>query len=144
MQPFPHRYIVETTAQNQGDVEVRSDSVPDLAIAAPAEFDGPGDRWSPETLLVAAVGSCFVTTFRSIARVSGFPWTSIECQVEGTLDRTAGGIGFTDFVIQVDLTLSEDTTEETAQRLLEKTKKVCLITNSLRAETRLEVCAVAA
>jgi peroxiredoxin-like protein len=140
MQQFPHRYAVEAAARNYGDVRVSGDSVPDFAT----EFDGPGDRWSPETLLVAAVGSCFITTFRSIARASRFEWTSMSCQVDGTLDKTEGGIEFTDFIIHVELTLPDEETRERAHRLLEKAKEICLITNSLRGETRLEVCAVAA
>jgi hypothetical protein len=34
-----------------------SSGVADLAADAPAEFDGPGDAWSPEQLLLAAVES---------------------------------------------------------------------------------------
>jgi uncharacterized OsmC-like protein len=30
-------------------------------------FDGPGDAWSPENLLLAAVQSCFLFTFQAVA-----------------------------------------------------------------------------
>jgi organic hydroperoxide reductase OsmC/OhrA len=53
-----------------GDVTVCSARLPDLAIAPPAEFEGPGDRWSPETLLCASVANCFILTFRAYARAS--------------------------------------------------------------------------
>jgi hypothetical protein len=38
------------------------------SCAAPAEFGGPGDQWSPESLLAGAIASCFALTFRFVAR----------------------------------------------------------------------------
>src|SRR6185437_15854167 len=59
MQPFPHRYEVSARASAEGDVTLESYQLPALKSASPAEFGGPGDRWSPETLLVGAVADCF-------------------------------------------------------------------------------------
>ena len=87
MQAFPHHYTVEASGSGTGDVELKADGLPTLRSVSPIQFDGPGDRWSPETLLVAAVGDCLILTFRAVARASGFAWTSLECDVTGTLDR---------------------------------------------------------
>ena len=87
MQELPHRYNVGAAAGPEGPVELSSPGVPDLASAPPAEFGGPGDKWSPETLLVAAVADCFILTFKAIARASRFDWSNLSCQVEGVLDR---------------------------------------------------------
>jgi organic hydroperoxide reductase OsmC/OhrA len=144
MQQLPHRYSVHVTGPDAGNLRVSSSSLPDLVVAAPVEFDGPGDRWSPETLLVAAVGSCLILTFRSIAQASRFDWTSLDCQVEATLDKAEDGRRFTTFAIQADITVPEEGMEERAQKLLEKAEDLCLITNSLRGETRLEVRVVTA
>jgi organic hydroperoxide reductase OsmC/OhrA len=65
MKSFPHIYNVTASAMPDGDVELTADRLPFLLSAPPAEFGGPGDRWSPETLLAAAVGDCFVLTFRA-------------------------------------------------------------------------------
>ena len=56
-------------------------------------------------------------------------------------DREADRRGerFTTFAILADITVPEEGMEERAQRLLEKAENLCLITNSLRGETRLEV-----
>ena len=78
MEPFPHRYRVKGRGQVTGDVELSADGLTTLRSASPAEFDGPGGRWSPETLLVGAVADCFILTFRaslwvqSQARIIGF------------------------------------------------------------------------
>jgi organic hydroperoxide reductase OsmC/OhrA len=71
MQPFPHQYVVAAHGSALGEVELHADQLSPIRSASPAEFDGPGDRWSPETLLVAAVGDCLILTFRAVARASG-------------------------------------------------------------------------
>jgi organic hydroperoxide reductase OsmC/OhrA len=38
----------------------------------------PGNAWSPETSLVAAVADCFILTFRGVAQAAKFPWESLE------------------------------------------------------------------
>ena len=62
MQAFPHHYAVVATADMHSDVALEGKGLPPIASAPPTEFGGPGDRWSPETLLVAAVADCFVLT----------------------------------------------------------------------------------
>src|SRR5262249_51243713 len=50
MEPHPHRYRVHARAGSEGSVFVESDSLPTLRTAAPVQYGGPGDQWSPETL----------------------------------------------------------------------------------------------
>ena len=87
MQDLPHHYRVIAAGAVEGDVELTAERLPSLRSASPAEFGGPGDRWSPETLVVAAVADCFVFTFRAIAKFSKLAWISLTCDVTGTLDR---------------------------------------------------------
>ena len=70
MRELQHHYSVQASAGVDTDVVLTAAGIPDLATASPAEFGGPGDRWSPETLLVGAVANCFVLTFRAVARAS--------------------------------------------------------------------------
>ncbi len=137
MQEYPHHYVVTANAGSEGDVTLSSPGLDLIASAPPAEFDGPGDRWSPETLLVAAVADCFILTFRGIAMASKLAWISLECDVVGTLARTDGTTRFTQFEIDATLIVPEDTNEARAHRLLEKAEAGCLITNSLSGPTRL-------
>jgi len=104
----------------------------------PAEFGGPGDRWSPETLLVAAVADCFILTFRAIARASKFSWLSIRCDVVGTLDRVEKITQFTGFHVRAVLRVPAGTNDEQARRILTRAEQSCLITNSLKAASHLE------
>jgi len=137
MQDFPHRYSAAALANAEGEINLESERLPSLSSAAPAEFGGPGDRWSPETLLVAAAADCFVLTFRAIARASKLPWVSIRCEVEGTLDRVERVTQFTEIRVRASLRVPPDADEQRAQRLLDRAEESCLITNSLKAKSHL-------
>jgi organic hydroperoxide reductase OsmC/OhrA len=137
MQQLPHHYSVSASARAEGEVKLVSGDL-ELATAAPAEFGGPGDRWSPETLCVGAVADCFVLTFRAIARAAHFPWAALSCDVEGTLDRMERVTRFTEFLVRASLEIAPGTDEQQGLRLLERTEQACLITNSLKGTSRLE------
>jgi peroxiredoxin-like protein len=139
MQEFPHHYKIEAAARPEGDVSLSGDKLDAILSAPPVQFGGPGDRWSPESLLVASVADCFVLSFRAIARASKFSWESLQCEVEGTLERTGGSTKFTKFMVHATLHVPEDTNVERAHRLLVKAEESCLITNSLCAETHLDI-----
>ncbi len=140
MHPFPHHYVVESTAAPQGDdLILESEGLSPLTTATPAEFDGPGHRWSPETLLVASVLDCYLLTFRGIAKASSLPWVSVSAQVTGTLERPDRVTQFTRFDIRVRLTLDADVSEERARRILTRAEETCLITRSLSGEAHLDI-----
>ena len=138
MHPYPHHYTVQSRAEATGDVEIGAEGLPVLHTAPPVEFDGPGDRWSPETLLCAAVADCFALSFRAVARASRLDWSHLDCRVEGVLDRVEGKTRFTSIVVHATLRVPTGTDQDRATRLLEKAEHVCLITNSLVAERRLD------
>lgn len=138
MQNLPHHYRVAATAGPDGGVALSSSGLPDLESAPPAEYGGPGDKWSPETLLVAAVADCFVLTFRAIAKASKFEWAALACNVEGVLDREGKVTRFVDIRIKAVLDAPAGTDDSTAERLLEKAEETCLITQSLKAKPALE------
>ena len=97
MEPLPHRYTVTTVVGAEPEIIVETKGVSPLRTALPAEFGGTGDRWSPETLLVAAVGDCYAMTFRGLARRSKLEWTSLRLVVVGTLDRVDQITRFVEF-----------------------------------------------
>ncbi len=139
MQGLPHRYAVTAATTTEGYVDITSTGLERIESAPPAEFGGPGDRWSPETLLVAAVADCFLLTFKAIARASKLPWVSLSCDVDGVLDRVDKKTQFTEFSLRVVLDAPRGTDEQKARRLLEKAEHACLITNPLNAGTHLDM-----
>jgi organic hydroperoxide reductase OsmC/OhrA len=143
MHPYPHHYVVRASAAPEGDVPIDADRLPTLHTAPPVEFDGPGDRWSPEALLCASVADCFLLSFRSVARASKLDWQGLECSVEGKLDRVEGKSRFTHMLVKATLRVPAGTDEARAVKLMEKAEQVCLVSNSLLAERHLEPTVVA-
>ena len=137
MQDYPHHYLVSADAPAEGIINVSSPGLETLPSLAPAEFGGPGDFWSPETFLVAAVADCFILTFRAVARGARFEWNSVKCEVDGILDRVDRVTRFTRFDMCVILHIPAGSDRHKAERLVEKSEHVCLVTNSMTAEIQL-------
>jgi organic hydroperoxide reductase OsmC/OhrA len=134
MQDYPHLYAVSADGGAEGEILVSSAGLEDIPTTAPPQFGGPEGSWSPETLLVASVANCFILTFRAIARGSRFEWSALQCSVRGTLDRVDNVTSFTRFEIDARLTIPAASNRDRAERLLEKSEAVCLVTNSLTGE----------
>ena len=117
MQGLPHTYTATATATVDSHVTTGFEEQPQLAVAPPANFGGPGDVHSPEDLVAAAVASC----------------------TEGTLDKVDRAVQFTAFTTRGKLVISAGASREKAQRLLEKAEETCFVTSSLKADTRLEI-----
>ena len=139
MAQFPHQYSIRSTAQTEGPVILERAGLPNLESMPPAEFGGPGNLWSPEDLLVGAVGDCFILSFRAIAAASKFAWKSLRCDVSGKLDRVERKVCFTEFQVTAHLVIPEDTDADRGKHLLEKAEQTCFITNSLSAKVHLVV-----
>ncbi len=138
MKPLPHLYKTHLTGGKAGYATIGSDGVPDLRTAPPADFDGPGDAWSPEQFLMAAVETCFLFTFRAVAQASKLEFTDLEVKGEGTVDRKDGATRFTQIVLRPRLTVPTGTDIEKARRIVEKSEKACLISASLSTPVHLD------
>ena len=138
MKPLPHIYTAQISGGPDGYATVAAAGLPGLRVAAPADFDGPGDAWSPEHLLMAAVESCFLLTLRAVARASKLDFDSLDLTGEGTLDRKDGATRFTEIVLRPRLKLPAGADRDKAIRILEKSEKACLISASLSTPVRLE------
>ncbi len=137
MQDFPHHYKVSAQSGREGVVRVSSPQLPSLETMPPPEFGGDPGYWSPETLLAAAVADCFILSFRAVARASGLEWETLDCDVNGKLERIDRATRFTHFDVRARLSITDPDARDKALRALEKSEKVCLITQSLNAETTL-------
>jgi organic hydroperoxide reductase OsmC/OhrA len=139
MHPYPHLYAASAAGAPGGVVAVASPTLPDIETAPPPEFDGPGGLWSPETLLCAAVANCYILTFRAVSRAGRLEWRTLECRVEGTLERVDNQAQFTRFATSAKLTVPAGTDAARARELLERAEAVCLVSNSLRGARTLAV-----
>lgn len=138
MKALPHRYATRIAGGPDGHATLSSAGVPDLPTAPPLEFDGPGDAWSPEQLLLAAVEACFLLTFRAVAQASRLQFASMEVEAEGIVDRVGGVTRFTEIVLRPRVALPAGTDWVRVQRALEKAERACLVSASLTTPIRLE------
>ena len=138
MKQLPHEYNVQLAGGASGYAELSTPGVPALRTASPPQFDGPGDAWSPEHLLLASVQTCFLFTLRAVAHLSKVEFTSLELDATGTVNRQDGTTRFTEIVLRPRLTVPSGTDRERALRVLEKSEKACLVSASLSTPIRLE------
>lgn len=138
MKDLPHTYTVKVEGKAKGNLTVSGGNLPDLTIAPPIQFGGPGDQWSPENLLMASVANCLVLSFRAIARASKLEWNSIECESDGELSKVENIVQFTGIVTRVKLSIPSSASVGKAEKLLNKAEATCLISNSLVCKSRIE------
>lgn len=139
MQAFPHHYRARAAAGIEGSVQVSSQAPESIQTWSPPEFGGPSGHWSPETLLLGAVADCFVLSFRAVARASRLGWQNLDVEVDGVLDRVEGITRFTRFRLRPRLRTDAGVSESQARAVLEKSKRLCLVTNSLAAPCELDL-----
>lgn len=144
MMQFPHSYEVVASADSESSVATTKEGLPALSVMPPREFDGPGDQWSPEDLLMASLSSCLVLSFKAIAKASRFEWQSIKANASGSLDKVDRTVKFTKATITVDLTVKSNDDIEKGHALLQKAEATCFVSNSLNVEIHLEPSVVCA
>jgi len=138
MKALPHLYNVTASSSASGPLNVSSKGLTNIEVAPPADFGGPGDLWSPETIFMSALSSCYLLSFKAVSRASKLDWISIKCESIGTLDRIDGNNLFTEVVNHVALEINADISQEKALKLLEKAEHICLISNSVNAKMSLK------
>jgi organic hydroperoxide reductase OsmC/OhrA len=138
MKPLPHDYDVDLIGGPQGYATISAAGLPDLTTAPPREYDGPGDAWSPEHLLLASVSSCFLFTFRAVARTLRAEFRDVGAQTSGIVSRVGGVTRFTDVVIRATVTAAAGASVELLQRAIDKTTAHCLVSSSLATPVRVE------
>ena len=128
-----HEYRVNAFGAGGRNGVVHAEGVlPCISFSAPPEFLGEPGRWTPEHFLVAAVASCFVSTFSGIAEKSRLEFASFNLDTEGMLDNEDGFWRFTEIKLRPVVTVLKEEDRGRAICLLEKAEKSCLIARSLQ------------
>jgi peroxiredoxin-like protein len=118
---------------------VSGENVPQsVEFSSPPEFGGEAEMWTPEHFFLAAISSCFISTFRAIAEFSKFDVVALDVPVEGVLNKEEGGFRFTDVKVRPVLTIATDEDRERGMKLLHKAERVCLISRSINSKISLE------
>ena len=134
-----HQYNVNLSWKTERLGEVSSPELQStIEVATPPQFPkGIEGIWSPEHFFTAAVNSCFMTTFLAIAENSRLEFKTFNCNAIGHLDQVEGKYMMTEIDLYPNLVISKEEDKEKALRILEKSEKACLISNSILSKVNL-------
>ena len=110
-----------------------------IEVATPPEFPGGMPNiWSPEHLFTAAVSSCLMTTFLAIAEFSKLQFVSFKCSSKGILEKVDGKFVISEVLLFPEVVITDETKRGRTERILEKSEKACLISNSITSKITME------
>ncbi|WP_458627010.1 OsmC family protein [Winogradskyella sp. PC D3.3] len=110
-----------------------------IEVATPPEFPGGMPNiWSPEHLFTAAVSSCLMTTFLAIAEYSKLEFVSFTCGSKGILEKVDGKFAISEVLLFPEVVITDASKRERTERILEKSEKACLISNSVTSKITME------
>lgn len=137
MEPFEYDVNLRWMAGRKG--EISSPALQDkIEIATPPEFPGGiPNVWSPEHLFTASVLSCYMTTFMAIAENSKLNFKEFNCSAKGYLEKVDGKFMISRIELIPDLKILIEEDRAKAEKILEKSEKACLISNSITSKVDL-------
>ena len=136
----PHYYNVDVNwnTERKGIMcspELNRDAGTCIEVATPPEFPkGIPGIWSPEHLFTAAVSSCLMTTFLSIAENSKLTFRSFACKSKGKLEQVDGKFLMSEVILEPTVTIADEKDRERAVKVLQKAEAACLISNSVKSK----------
>ena len=120
--------------------ELNQEGMNCIEVATPPEFPkGMPGIWSPEHLFTAAVSSCLMTTFLSIAENSKLTFVDFSCKSKGKLEQVEGKFLMTEVILEPTVTIADEKDRERAERVLQKSEAACLISNSIKSKVTMIV-----
>lgn len=134
MESHTYNVAVEWTSDRKGRM-----SSPELnnviEVATPPQFPkGVEGVWSPEHLFTAAVASCLMTTFLSVAENSKLDFVSFKVESKGILEQVEGKFLMTRVELYPIVVIQEEKDRARVERILQKSEAACLISNSVKAK----------
>ena len=112
---------------------------PEIEVATPAEFGGPGGSWTPEHLFAGAATSCWLSTFLAYAERSRLEIAAVEATGEAIVERGDDGkVSIPRIVLRPVVTLRREVDREKARKMIQKAEETCLIARAMRAVVELE------
>ncbi len=107
----------------------------EMQVATPPQFPKGIDKvWSPEHLFTAAINSCLMTTFLSIAESSKLEFTKFSSKASGKLEMVDGKYIMSEVTLTPSITISNEADHDKAMRILNKSEAACLISNSVKSK----------
>ena len=111
-----------------------------INIATPPEFPkGEANVWTPEHYFVAAVNGCLMTTFLAVAENFKLNFVNFESDAEGKLEMIDRKFLMSEIILKPIITIYNEADVELAKKVIEKSEKACLISNSINSKIKMEI-----
>jgi peroxiredoxin-like protein len=137
MNEFRYSVTAQWTGRRSGELTTHATEDP-IQFSAPPEFKGEPGKWTPEHLLLSAMSSCFVATFRAIAEASKFEYEALEVDALGVLHKWPDGYRFVSITLRPRLALKDQFDGERAKKLLEKAEQNCIVSKAVSCLVKME------
>lgn len=137
MEPHNYHVVVNWNQDRKGVMcspELNQNGSNCIEVATPPEFPkGIPGIWSPEHLFTASVSSCLMTSFLAIAENFKLEFVDFSCPAKGTLEQIDGKLLMTTITLEPRVVVKDDKNRALAEKVLQKSEKVCLISNSIKS-----------
>jgi peroxiredoxin-like protein len=136
---FSAAIVWEGGERGSGEARVASGAV-SIPVSGSRDLGGLGEGSNPEELLLAALGSCFVTTWAIFLKKLGLAYAEPSVRVSGELEKDpAGGFHLTKAFVhtRVPSSLLSERRKD-VEKTLQLAEKYCIISKVVRAAMPLE------
>ena len=108
------------------------------AATTPEYLKGIKGAWSPEHLLIASINSCLMSTFLTLAENSKLEFVSYESKSLCTVEFINGKNIVTEIILKPKVVIPYSQKPERIKHILEMSKNVCLIANSIKTPIQMK------
>jgi organic hydroperoxide reductase OsmC/OhrA len=123
--------------EKEGVIGARAN--PALRVATPPEFGGPTDAWSPLELFVASIGSCYMSTFLTLAGKRNISVRTFEVDAKGNVDSTPDGLRFKNVDVTISATVDDEIMVKKVLATRETIHRLCPVAGGLDFPVGLEM-----
>ncbi len=108
-----------------------NDDKPRFMTGGGPEFGGDAANVTPADMLVAALSSCVMSTFISMASRAGLEFTAYEDSADGEMAMVEGALRFTHVNLRPRVTVKREEDREKCEAMLHKAHSACAVGNSV-------------
>ncbi|MFA5447645.1 MAG: OsmC family protein [Sphaerochaeta sp.] len=134
-----HTYTTSVEWTKEKRAALSSSGLPTMEVATPANFPGGHEGiWSPEHLFTAAAEICLMTTFLSFAERAKLDFLSYRSEADGVMEKVDRALMMSRIHIKPTIVVSTEEEKTEALKLIDRAKRYCLISNSMKSEVTME------
>lgn len=140
IEKITHTYDVNLTWDGeQEQALLRAGNRMPILVSAPPEFHGSDTVWSPEHLILASLTSCYVTTFMYFAKLLKVKVRDLKVSSKVEIEKEGKGMfEAKKFILHPSIDFVNDPGSHIVENLLDKAKRYCIVSNSVKAEVIVE------